>query len=125
MMEYESKKILKNYKIPIPVGQLVSSTEYIQINGPVMLKGQIPLGGRGKAGGIIEVASEEEAKVKVAPLLSKEVRGYKPKKILVEEKIEVAQEFFMAVTYDTVAKSPVAIFSQEGGVDVEELAVSQ
>lgn len=125
LMEYESKEILKRQGITLPKGQLVSSTENIKIDGPVMLKAQIPLGGRGKAGGIIEASSEEEAKAGIEHLLSSQVRGYKPKKILVEEKIEVAQEFFLAIVYDTVAKGPVAIFSQEGGVDIEELALRQ
>jgi len=87
-----------------------------------MLKVQIPLGGRGKAGGVEEVSSVEEAKTKIKHLLSNTVRGYRSKKILVEEKMTVTQEFFMAVSYDTVAKEPVAIFSTEGGVDIEELA---
>jgi succinyl-CoA synthetase beta subunit/citryl-CoA synthetase large subunit len=122
LLEYEAKEILRKYGVPLPIGQVVSDTEGIQIQGPVVLKAQIPLGGRGKAGGIVEVSSKDEAKSKVKHLLSTEVMGYRAKKILVEEKVEVAQEFFMAVTYDTVAKSPLAIFSQEGGVDIEELA---
>ncbi len=125
LLEYESKEILKKYGIPVPTGQVVSKPKGIKTDGPVVLKAQIPLGGRGKAGGIIEVSSLEEAKSKIQHLLSMEVRGYRPKKILVEEKVEVTQEFFMAVTYDTVAKSPLAVFSQEGGMDIEELAACQ
>ena len=122
LLEYESKEILMKYKISTPLEQLVSSAEEIKIHGPVMLKVQIPLGGRGKAGGILEVSSQGETKAKLEKLLSTQMKGYRPKKILVEEKIEVEQEFFLAVSYDTVAKEPVAIFSQEGGVDIEELA---
>lgn len=125
LMEYESKEILKRYGIRLPNGQLVSSTENTRIDCPVMLKAQIPIGGRGKGGGIIEASSEEEAKAGIERLLSNRVRGYRPKKILLEEKIDVAQEFFLAIVYDTVAKCPVAIFSQEGGVDIEELALRQ
>jgi succinyl-CoA synthetase beta subunit len=125
LLEYESKEILRKYGVPLPSGQVVSNSEGIQIHGPVMLKAQIPLGGRGKAGGIIEVSSKDEAKARIEHLLSTEVRGFRPKKILVEEKVEVAQEFFMAATYDTVVKSPLAIFSQEGGVDIEGLTACQ
>lgn len=125
LLEYESKGILRKYGVPLPAGQVVRNAEEIQIHGPVMLKAQIPLGGRGKLGWIIEVPSKDKAKATLGHLLSMELRGYTPKKILVEEKVEVAQEFFMAITYDTVAKSPLAIFSQEGGVDVEELAACQ
>ncbi len=122
LLEYESKEILSRYGIPVPKGQVVSRTKDLQMDGPIVLKAQIPLGGRGKAGGIIEVSSRDQAKAHIEHLLSAELRGYIPKKILAEEKVEVEQALFMAVTYDTVAKSPLAIFSQEGGVDIEELA---
>ena len=125
LLEYESKEILKEYGIPVPTGQAVSRSKDLQMEGPVVLKAQIPLGGRGKVGGIIKAERREEVESGIEHLLSTEVRGYRPKKILVEERIAVEQEFFTAVTYDTVAKSPLAIFSQEGGVDIEGLAACQ
>ena len=125
LLEYESKEILKAYGIPVPNGKVVSSAQGTSIRGPVMLKAQVPIGGRGKAGGVIEVSSEAEARAEASRLLSTSLRGYKPKKILVEDKVDVSQEFFMAVSYDTVAKEPMVIFSKEGGVDIEELAVRQ
>ena len=125
LLEYESKEILKEYGIPVPTGQAVSRSKDLQMEGPVVLKAQIPLGGRGKAGGIIKAERREEVESGIEHLLSTEVRGYRPKKILVEKRIAVEQEFFTAVTYDTVAKSPLAIFSQEGGVDIEGLAACQ
>jgi succinyl-CoA synthetase beta subunit len=125
LLEYESKEILKEYGMPVPTGQTVSSSKDLQIDGPVVLKAQIPIGGRGKRGGIIEAERREEARSGIEHLLSTEVRGYRPKKILVEEKIAVEHEFFTAVTYDTLAKAPLAIFSQEGGVNIEELAACQ
>lgn len=122
LLEHESKEILGFFGISTPKGQLVSGPGPLEIKGPVMLKAQIPLGGRGKAGGIIEASTEEEIRSGIERILSTPVRGYRPTKILVEEKMEVVQEFFMAMAYDTVAKAPVAIFSTEGGVDIEELA---
>ncbi len=122
LLEHESKEILRLFGVPTPKGQLVSGTEPLEIKGPVILKAQIPLGGRGKAGGIIEASTEEEIRSGIEHILSTPVREYKPTKVLVEEKVEVAQEFFMALAYDTVAKGPMAIFSTEGGVDIEELA---
>ena len=125
LLEHESKEILRAYGVLTPKGQLFSGPGDVEFHGPAMLKAQIPLGGRGKAGGIIEASNEEEIKSGVEHLLSTPLRGYRPKKILVEEKMEVAREFFMAVVYDTVAKGPVAIFSREGGIDIEELALNQ
>lgn len=125
LLEYESKEILAKHLIPIPKGTLASSSESVKINPPVVLKAQIPLGGRGKAGGIVSASSEEHAKQEIERLLSSPLRGYRPTGILVEQEVAMEKEFFMAITYDTVAKSPVAIFSQEGGVDVEVLAKEQ
>ena len=122
LLEHESKRILEKYRIALPVGRLVGQGEPLTIDGPVMLKAQIPIGGRGKAGGILEATQAEEARQKVAHLLKSNIRGYIPKAVYMEEKKAVKQEFFMAITYDTVAKAPVAIFSAEGGVDIEELA---
>ena len=122
LLEYESKEILKKHGISVPPAQLISTGEGLQIDGPVVLKAQIPLGGRGKAGGIVEVASQKEGQAKARELLSTRIRDYLPKKLLVEEKADVVQELFMAITYDSLGKNPVAVFSQEGGVDIEELA---
>ena len=87
LLEYESKEILKEYGIPVPTGQTVSRSKDLQMEGPVVLKAQIPIGGRGKTGGIIEAERREEARSGIEHLLSTEIRGYRPKKILVEEKI--------------------------------------
>lgn len=122
LLEHESKRILEKYRIALPVGRLVGQGEPLTIDGPVMLKAQIPIGGRGKAGGILEATQAEEARQKVSHLLQSNIRGYIPKSVYMEEKKAVKQEFFMAITYDTVAKAPMVIFSAEGGVDIEELA---
>ncbi len=125
LLEHESKRILEKYRIALPAGRLVGRGEPLALDGPVMLKAQIPMGGRGKAGGILEASQAEEAQQKVARLLESNIRGYVPKAVYMEEKKAVKQEFFMAIAYDTVAKAPVAIFSAEGGVDIEELAQRQ
>jgi succinyl-CoA synthetase beta subunit len=126
LLEHESKKILKRYGVDIPRGITVESEdERIDLEGPLMLKAQIPLGGRGKSGGVLEAAGSNEARAIISSLLKNKVRGYGAKRILVEQKVPVKQEYFMAVTYDTVEKEPVAIFTLEGGVDVEELAQEQ
>jgi len=122
LLEHESKRILEKYRIVLPAGRLVDSGEPLKLDGPVMLKAQIPIGGRGKAGGILEASNAEEAQRKIALLLQSNLRGYIPKSVYMEEKKTVKQEYFMAVTYDTVAKEPLVIFSAEGGVDIEELA---
>ena len=123
LLEYESKGILKKYMIPVPAGRLIVPEEHVDVDGPVMLKAQVPIGGRGKAGGVLQVLSVEEANAQAKKLFTTPIRGFKTGKILVEDSVEVVQEYFMAITYDTVAKAPLVIFSAEGGVDIEELAV--
>lgn len=122
LLEHESKRILETYRIASPKGMLVGHGGPDAIAGPVMLKAQIPIGGRGKTGGILEAKTAEEARKMVSRLLTSIVRGYTPTSVLMEERVAVKQEFFMGITYDTVAKAPVAIFSPVGGIDIEELA---
>lgn len=125
LLEFEAKDILKKYKIPVPQRVLVRSPKPVDLEFPVFLKVQIPLGGRGKAGGVLSAADQPEADLRIAELLSKPIRGYKPNAILVEEAFEIGREFFIAVTYDSVLKLPLVILSTEGGVDVEELAATE
>jgi len=125
LLEFESKEILKKYQVVTPVGKPVFLADDIAVDKPVVVKAQIPIGGRGKAGGILSAATQEEVKSSVERLLSTEIRGYTAKQVLVEAKMDIDREFFMAITYDTVAKSPVAVFSSEGGIDVEELAARE
>jgi len=124
LLEFEAKSVLNRYGIQTPKGIVVSEGEEpsLAIPGPVMLKAQIPIGGRGKTGGVLAAETGAGVSLQIERLFSTKVRGYRPKKVLVEEKVDVHREFFMAVTYDTVAKAPVAVFSSEGGVDIEELA---
>ncbi len=122
LLECEAKEILNKYQIVTPSGSAVASVGKLDVKPPLILKAQVPIGGRGKSGGILEASTNKEAKIKIEQLLSTWVRGYKSRKILMEEKLDIDREFFMAITYDTVAKAPLAIFSREGGVDIEALA---
>jgi succinyl-CoA synthetase beta subunit/citryl-CoA synthetase large subunit len=122
LLEYESKDILKQYQIVIPLGTVVGPQDNFDMNQPVMLKAQIPIGGRGKTGGILSAESIKGAGAGIKKLLSSWLRGYRATKILLEEKAEIEREFYLAITYDTVAKAPMAIFSAEGGIEIETLA---
>jgi succinyl-CoA synthetase beta subunit/citryl-CoA synthetase large subunit len=87
-----------------------------------MMKVQIPIGGRAKAGGVIEVHDQANAASNLQDFFSKKIRGYKPQKVLMEEKLDIQSEFYVSVIYDTIQKEPLVIFSSEGGVDIETLA---
>ncbi|MFZ7126467.1 MAG: ATP-grasp domain-containing protein [Desulfobacterales bacterium] len=122
LLEFEAKSVLERYGIAIPAGVAFGEGESPAFNGPAVLKAQIPIGGRGKAGGVVTAEEGSGLVRQVEQMFATRIRGYRPRKLLIEEKSEIGREFFMAITYDTVAKAPVAIFSSEGGVDIEELA---
>ena len=105
LLEYESKTLLEEAGVGIPCGQLVQSAANAagaarQLGCPVVLKPQIPAGGRGKAGGLAFISTPEEALPAAERLLSQPLRCYEVKSLLVEEQVEIAQEFFLSVTYD-------------------------
>ena len=123
LLEFESKAILEKYQIAVPSGTLVTETDSVAIKNSVLLKPQVPVGGRQKAGGILEASTADEVRAGIKRLLSKDIRGFKARKILIEEKLDVEKEYFMAITCDSVAKSPRAVFSIAGGVDIESVAM--
>jgi succinyl-CoA synthetase beta subunit/citryl-CoA synthetase large subunit len=86
---------------------------------PAMIKAQVPVGGRGKAGAVVEVQDLAAAREVIGRLLHAQVRGYAVEAVLVEERVPIRREFFLAVTYDTVAKQVVLVANRMGGMDVE------
>jgi succinyl-CoA synthetase beta subunit len=125
--EYESKEVLRRYGVPLPKSALAKTPEEAakaaaDLGGPVVLKSQVLSGGRMKAGGVKFAGTPEEARAAAEQILALEIRGLKPAGVLVEEKRTIAQEYFAAVTYDGRAKRPVIIFSDMGGIDIEEVA---
>ena len=117
LLEFESKQVLRKFQMQTPLGQVVSKPDQFDLKTefPVMLKAQVPIGGRGKAGGISEALDLASAKEQILKVLSQKIRNYAVQAVLVEEKIRVSDEYFLAVTWDTVAKQPLLIFSTQGG----------
>ncbi|AEF97182.1 ADP-forming succinate--CoA ligase subunit beta [Methanotorris igneus] len=125
--EYEAKNIFKEYGIPIPEGFIISKEEIskiddIGINKPVVVKAQVLVGGRGKAGGILFADNKEELKEKINELFSKEIKGEEVEKVLIEEKLPIKKEYYLGIVIDRTEKRPAIMFSTEGGVDIEEVA---
>ncbi|AXI25123.1 succinate--CoA ligase subunit beta [Methanofervidicoccus sp. A16] len=119
--EYEAKEIFKEYGIPVPKG-FITSGKVEKIDGPVVIKAQVLVGGRGKAGGVLFADTVEEANRKIEELLNKSIKGEKVEKVLIEEKIPIKKEYYLSVVIDRVEKKPLILFSTEGGVDIEEVA---
>ena len=122
LLEFEAKEMLAQHKIVVPKSQLLSGHEKIDLKFPLVLKVQIPLGGRGNAGGVLVAHDEAQAGEMSAGLLANSFRGYRARRVLAEEQADISAEYYLALTYDTVAKLPLAIFTAEGGVDIEDLA---
>jgi succinyl-CoA synthetase beta subunit len=125
--EYQSKQIFARYGIPIPKGKTTSSAEEArliaeELGGRVVIKAQVLVGGRGKAGGIRLAKTIEEAEEFAAQILSMDIKGLSVRKILVDEGIDIKKEFYLGLTNDRSTQQPVLIASAEGGADIEEIA---
>lgn len=127
MLENYSKQILREAGIRVPqslVAQTAAETreQAERLGFPVVLKALVPVGKRGKAGAIKFAFTPEEAEAKAHELLGMTVRHFPVQQILVEEKLEIVEEWYLSITYDKAQQAPVIIASLEGGVDVEELS---
>lgn len=130
LYEYEGKILAAKTGIKVPVGEKVSSAEEAvefakKINKAVVLKAQILAGGRGKAGGIKIVDNPEDVKSTAEKLLKSTINGHKVKILLAEEKLSIAKEFYIGITFDEITKRSVLLLTEAGGVDVEEGALEK
>lgn len=127
LYEYQGKELFRRYGIPVPRSVLVNSAEEIgpglkEIGLPCVMKVQIHSGGRGKAGGIKIAGREDEAFTMASELFGAAFKGERIKKLLLEEKVEIAHELYAGIVVDRLAGKPFLLFSTEGGADIEELA---
>jgi succinyl-CoA synthetase beta subunit len=127
LFEYEAKTILAKYGIPTPQGGLATSASQAKevaskLKPPVVIKAQVLVAGRGKAGGILFASSAEEAETAANKLLSMQIRGIPVISIWIEEKIQIKRELYFGITTDRFNQSYVAIASAVGGMEIEEIA---
>lgn len=125
--EFESKQILAKAGIPLPKSHFCKTPDQaaaaaFEVGGPVVIKSQVLSGGRMKAGGVKFADSPGEAAEHARAILALPINNLMPVGVLVEEKRVVAQEYYAAVTWDGRAKKAVIIFSDMGGIDIEEVA---
>jgi len=130
LYEFEGKEIFSKYGIKIPKGVVISSKEEVgaaieRVGLPAVLKAQILVGGRGKAGGIRVVRSPEEAYRVAGEMLSSEIRGVRVRRLLVEEAVKISRELYLSITIDRSVRKYVVLASLEGGVDIEEIAAKK
>jgi succinyl-CoA synthetase beta subunit len=125
--EYESRRIVQKAGVPVTdYGFCRSAAEAREaaerIGGPVVIKSQVLTGGRMKAGGVRFADTPEQAASDAAEILELEINGHMPRGVLVDPKAEVAQEYYAGVVWDGTRKQPMLLFSDMGGIDIEEVA---
>jgi len=127
--EYQSKTIFSKFGIPIPKGRVAATADEAkqiaeELGGRAVIKAQVLVGGRGKAGGVKVAKNSDEAAEYADQILSMTIKGLRVRKVLVDEAAAIAHEIYFAITNDRAAKKPVMIASAAGGVDIEEVAAT-
>src|SRR5512133_2236068 len=127
--EYQSKQIFAKYAIPIPRGRVASTADEArhiaeELGGRVVIKSQVCVGGRGKAGGIRLAKSPKEAADLATFVLGMDIKGLPVRKVLVDEAVGIDKEIYLGITNDRAARRPVMMASSAGGVDIEEVAAT-
>lgn len=128
--EYQSKNIFSKYGIPIPKGRVAATAQEAkqiaeELGGRIVIKSQVLVGGRGKAGGVKLANNPAEAQQLAEQILALEIKGLPVRKVLVDEASAIDQEIYFAITNDRAAKKPVMIASAAGGIDIEEVAAKE
>jgi succinyl-CoA synthetase beta subunit/citryl-CoA synthetase large subunit len=125
--EYEAREIVKRAGIPVTdYGFTTDASEAKaiaqRIGGPVVIKSQVLTGGRMKAGGVKFSDTPEQAEADARDVLALEINGHMPRGVLVDPRASVKQEYYAGVVWDGTRKQPVMLFSDMGGIDIEEVA---
>jgi len=125
--EYQSKQIFSKYGIPIPRGRVAASAAEAgkiaeELGGKVVIKSQVLVGGRGKAGGIRIANNSQEAEKIAQQILAMKIKGLPVRRVLVDEAAQIEQEIYLGITNDRAARCPILVASAAGGVEIEEVA---
>jgi succinyl-CoA synthetase beta subunit len=125
--EYQAKQVLARYGVPTPAGEVASTPAEARaiaqrLGKRVVVKSQVHVGGRGKAGGIKLASDPDEAEKVASQILGMDIKGLTVEKVLVEEACNIAQEYYLGITLDRAAQKNVLMVSAAGGVDIEEVA---
>jgi succinyl-CoA synthetase beta subunit len=125
--EYQSKQLFAQFGIPVPRGRIAKTPAEArqvaeELGGRVVVKSQVLVGGRGKAGGIKLADSPDKAEEVAGQILGMEIKGLTVGTVLIDEAANIQQEIYLGVVIDRAARKPVIMASSEGGVEIEEVA---
>ncbi|MBT8203440.1 MAG: ADP-forming succinate--CoA ligase subunit beta [Acidimicrobiia bacterium] len=129
LFEYQGKSLFARLGVPVPDGRLATSPSFAaaaanELGGSVVVKAQVQVGGRGKAGGIKLAHSASEAEEAASQILGMDIKGHTVHSVWVEEASDIAAEYYASFTLDRSAKKHLAMVSAQGGVDIEGVAES-
>ena len=127
LLEYQGKKLFAKHGVPVPEGRPATSVAEAveaaeELGYPVVVKAQVLIGGRGKAGGIKLASDRAEAEQHAEAILGMDIRGFTVHELYIEKASEIDEEYYAAVVFDRGAKKPMVMFSRMGGMDVEAIA---
>ena len=125
LFEYQGKELYKKYDIATPNSMVVDSVEKIDATSlqyPLVVKAQVQVGGRGKAGGIKLVSNEEELLAAANEIMGMDIKNHVVKKLLIEEASDVQEEYYISFTLDRSKKQYLMLLSSKGGMDIEKVA---
>jgi len=123
LYEFQAKRILAEYGIPVPISTLLTSPEdLLSLALPAVLKAQVPVGGRGKAGGIRIARDRVQAASAISELFGADIQGHCVHAILAEEMAEILREIYLAVLFDKRTNQVMVMASAAGGVEIEQVA---
>src|SRR5437763_15222659 len=127
LLEYQGKQLFRKHGVPVPEGRPATTVEEAveaaeELGYPVVVKAQVLIGGRGKAGGIKVARDRAEVEEHAGAILGMDIRGLTVRELYVERAADIAEEYYAAVLLDRTAKRPMAMLSRVGGMDVEEIA---
>ncbi|MBX5464622.1 MAG: ADP-forming succinate--CoA ligase subunit beta [Clostridia bacterium] len=125
LYEYMAKDVLRENGLPVPPGRLARTPEEAEaaarVLGPCVIKAQVLVGGRGKAGGVKPAHTPEEARTRASEILGMNLKGYVVESVYVESMLGIDQEFYLGITMDNAGKRPLLIASASGGMEIEEV----
>src|ERR1700727_128740 len=127
LLEYQGKQLFARHGLRVSDGKAVTTVQDAvaaanEIGYPVVVKAQVLIGGRGKAGGGELAANEEEVREHATNILGMDIHGHTVRTLWIEHASDIATEYYASVLLDRSAKQPLVMFSTEGGVDIEEVA---
>lgn len=129
LFEYQGKELLRRFEVPVPEGRVASTPEEAMdaaegLGGKVVVKAQVQVGGRGKAGGIKLAETPEEARDVAGQILGMDIKGHTVKRVLVERAGDIRDEYYISILLDRSERNFLGMMSSKGGVDIEEVAVT-